>query len=870
MAVVNSATEFLNNCSEAINAVTPFQYSSAETGGRGVVHESIAILSIAVSLVGFLEASAKYTSIWSSSEKIRIIDHLRAILSETFMIAVETASSTIRNAGIAENTFKDWRKYAQRYAIQGRPLGAMLVQQGFMRFVKSSAASLIESQSLSDDQLLDEYMAGMSIAKGYDDADTALVERITDLISEEINLLADGSDYLQVGSPSQQRLAFSVKGDALVGFLNCVVLGEDATNNDVLLSWLEDTLLDSQQMACSSLAIIALKCTAILARMSSNGASIGRRCLLKFLTQGGTPAGPIVAVAARCLAQVLSILSEDAVITTLYSLGNALSPSSNGDSAQDQFIGDSTGNANNLGAYSQATDGSETSLSAAGEEDNITFRNVTHAIVTIATSCNDDKISALAQSMLLQKVGKLGVAVDAYIIQETAVLALSSGSAEFQLLLKFYTRVYLDGVHKKLNVISDAVKCAMAYLAVTLDRQSPLHRIYLIHLLESIVNKGDVPDLETERHREVVFASSDITPLLRPLALLISSATTPEASQSPLEYDDTTMSLFRDAWFNIAVHGISLNSAVAQQHMKELRLLASHSPPLIAEERMESLESDVELNTVLRRGSGPQRVLEQKRTLIAELAGREADIKRLDYPRSVFLNAVLLIESLRASAGDCTKILNYFRDPSLATPEMVVCMSAVADKTVSCYLSRTLSGEFDEFSAPFLSKQLADFLTACCHRIERVQSIATQCAEKIIRECPSALCEKHSLFALLEILTVMWSSCLQGELDEFEWKPSLVSPMGIVRVDLPDNYAFRKVTLKRFLDRAKTWVTAVLNIAPLDIKGLLQVCSYQSNQLGQPNTQFLMCNRLICLNTTMMGLMVTSLWADLLPSRWAR
>ncbi|KAJ5217499.1 uncharacterized protein N7469_011124 [Penicillium citrinum] len=817
-AVVNAATEFLNNCSEAISAVTPFQYSSGESGGRGVIHESIAILSIAVSLVGFLEASAKYTSIWSSGEKVRIIDHLRAMLSESFMIAVETASSTIRNAGGAEHSFKDWRKYTRRYAVQGRPLGAMLVQEGFMRFVKSSAASLIESQDLSDDQLLDEYMAGMSIARGYDDADIVLVERITDLISEEIHLLADGSDYLQVGSPSQQRLAFSVKGEALVGFLNCVVLGEDATNNDVLLSWLEDTLIDPQQMACDNLAIIALKCTAILARMSSNGASIGRRCLLKFLTQGGIPSSPVIAVAAKCLAQILSILSEDAVITTLYSLGNALSPSPNGDSSvQDQFIGDPTGNANNLGAY---RNGSQTSLSASGEEDTIVFRNVIHAIVTIATGCNDDKISALAQSMLLQKVGKLGVSADAYIIQETAVLALSSGTAEFQLLLKFYTRIYLDGVHKSLTVISEAVKCAMAQLAVSLDRQSPLHRIYLIHLLESIVNKGDVPDLETERHREVVFASSDITPLLKPLALLISS--TPGTAQSPLDYDDTIMSLFRDAWFNIAVHGISLNSAVAQQHLKELRLLASHSPPLIAEERMESLESDVELNTVLRRGAGPQRVLEQKRTLIAELAGRESDIKRLDYPRSVFLNAVLLIESLRASAGDCTKILNYFRDPSLATPEMVVCMSAVADKTVSCYLSRTLSGEFDEFSAPFLSQQLADFLTACCHRIERVQSIATQCADKIIRECPSALCEKHSLFALLEILTVMWSSCLQGELDEFEWKPSLVSPMGIVRVDLPDNYAFRKMTLNRFLGHAKTWVTSVLDLAPLDIKGLLQ------------------------------------------------
>lgn len=819
---VAGITGYLNNCAEAISSVSPFQYATSDASGRGVVHESIVILSIAVSLVGFLEASAKNTVFWTAREKLQIIDHLRAMLSEPFLMAVETASSTIRNATGADNAVKEWRKYSRRYAAQGRPMGAMLLQEGFMRFVKSCAASLIGTQNLSDDQLLDDYMAGVGIAKSYDESDIALIERITDLISEEIHLLEEGSDYLQVGSPSQQKLAFSVKGDALIGFLNCVVLGEDAANNDVLLSWLEDTLINAQQMAYEQLAITALKCTAILARMSPNGASIARRCLLRFLSQGGPARGSVVAVASRCLAQVLSILSEDAVITTLYSLGNALSPSPTADqsgSAQEAFAGDAAGSS----SLAQPGNTSQASLPAVGEEETMIYRNVVHAIVIIATSCNDDKISALAQSMLLQKVGKINVAVDAYIIQETAVLALSSGKAEFQLLLKFYARIYLDGVHKGVAIISDAVQCAMAYLSVTLDQHSALHGIYLIYLLESIVNKGDVPDIESERHADVIFAPSDITPLLKPLALLVSSVKrSPDTPDPVVDYDDATLSLFRDAWFNIAIHGITLNSSVFQEYFQELRLLASHSPPLVAEDRMESLESDVELNTVLRRGGGPQRVLEQKRTLIAELPGREPDVKRLDYPRAVFLNAVMLVENLRASSGDCTKILRYFRDPSVATPEMVVCMNSVAEKTVTTYLSRTLSEQYDDFSAPYLSKQLAAYLVACCHRIERVQSIATLCTDKIIRQCPSALCEKHSLFALLEILTVMWSSCLQGELDEFEWKPTLVSPMGIVKVDLPDNYSLRKVTLDRFLVRARTWVTAVLNIAPLDIKGLLQ------------------------------------------------
>ncbi|CAG8894836.1 unnamed protein product [Penicillium nalgiovense] len=804
--VLDAVHGYLNNCAEAINAVTPFQYSRSEAGRQGVIHESVAVLSLAVSLVGFMEASAEYTAIWHASEKLRIVDLLRAMLSEPFLIAVETASSTLRNANVAEYAFKDWRKYTRRYAAHGRPLGAMLVQEGYMRFVKSCAASLIGFQHLTDEQLLDDYMAGVGIAKSYDEADISLVERVTDIISEEIHLLEDGSDYLQVGSPWQQHLAFSVKGHALVGFLHCVILGEDATNNEVLLSWLEDTLLDSQQMSNVELSVTVLKCTAILARMSPNGASIGRRCLLRFLVQGGVSARSTVAVASRCLAQVLTILSEDAVITTLYSLGNALSPSTNVDqSSQDQLIGDHTGPGMNLEAYPR--NASQTSLSATGEDDTTTYRNVIHATVTVATNCNDDKISALAQSMLLQKIGKINVAVDAFIIQETAVLALSGGQAEFQLLLKFYARIYLDGVNKGLNTVSDAVQCAMDYLSITLDRKSPLHRLYLVHLLESIINKGDVPDFEYERHKEIVFAADDITPLLKPLALLVSSnGSSTGASQSVFEYDEAILTLFRDAWFNIAIHGISISSSVAQRHHKELRLLAHHSPPLVAENHMDSLESDVELNTVLRRGMGLQRAMEQKRALISELPGRESDIKRLDYSRAVFLNAVVLL----------------FPGPSLGhsgDARVHECCCRQSGHLLS--VSYTVR-EHDDFSTPYLSKQLAGFLVACCHRIERVQSIATQCADKIIRECPSALCEKHSLFALLEILTVMWSSCLQGELDEFEWKPSLVSPMGTVKVELPDNYALRRTTLNRFHERGRTWVTTVLNIAPLDIKGLLQ------------------------------------------------
>ncbi|KAL5335246.1 hypothetical protein BJX70DRAFT_329101 [Aspergillus crustosus] len=807
--VVAAVDEYLYHCAEAIAALVA--NDALETG-----HDSVDVFAICVSIVGFLEAAAKFSSFWSATEKLRMVDHVQSMLSESFMIAIETASSIVRSAGASEPTLRDWRGYARRYSTDGRPLGAMLLREGYMRFIKSCVTSLIGAQNMSDNELLDDYVDGVGIARSHDEAEIALIDRLTGIIADEIQLLEDGSDYLQVGSHWQQRLAFSVKALALVGYLNCIILSEDTANSDDFSSWLEDTLIDPNQMSYDELATTALKCITIMSRMSLSSASSGSRSLLRFIVEGGIPAGRIGSVAAQCLSQVLGVLSQDSVITTLYTLGNVLSP---GSGTEKPYVGQPIGEPAGLtlSSLQHAKIDSISSLSVGDLEDFTPYRSVIHAIVTIATSSHDEQISALAQSMLLQKIGKLSITVDACIIRETAALALTTGQVEFQLLLKFYDRVCHDGISRGYDIVVDAVLSAMTYLSVSLDKASPLYRLYLVHLLESIVNKGDATGLEHERHKDITFAPEDITPLLKPLALLISSDGVAEVL-----YDQDILTLFRDAWFNIAIHGISLSSAAGRTHFEELRLLAKHSPTLVSEERMDMIESDVELNTVLRRGLGSQRLLEQKRALIIELPHRESEVKRLSYPKVVFLNAALLIENLRAFSGECTKPLSYFRDPALAATEMASCMTAIADKVVGCYIELTLSRTRENFSVPYLSKELAGFFVACCHRIDRVQKVAMSCANKIIEECPSALCEKHSLFALLELLTVLWRSCLEEELDEFEWTSSFTSPIGLVKVDLPDNYGYRRKTLDVLLERARAWITGVMDITPLDIKGLLQ------------------------------------------------
>src|SRR5690606_40860879 len=118
--------------------------------------------------------------------------------------------------------------------------------------------------------------------------------------------------------------------------------------------------------------------------------------------------------------------------------------------------------------------------------------------------------------------------------------------------------------------------------------------------------------------------------------------------------------LLRDAWFNIVVHGFLPTSDIGSKWISELRIIAVHSPPLVAEQRGEQVESDIELNTVLRRGMSTERDILQKKHLSDLLPSKASEIRNLSYRKDIFLQAAYPLACIRAESGDCTKALSYF------------------------------------------------------------------------------------------------------------------------------------------------------------------------------------------------------------------
>jgi len=461
--VVEKLWGYLDNCTQA--ALIAIQGEDTENGDTTEIEDAVHVATVTISILGFLDAAAAYANFWTAAERLDLIQRVNALLSEKFLVAVEIAFSTIRNTSSQNSHVKEWKRYVRHYAAIGRPLGAMLLQRSFMWLLVAGSSLLIaDVDVLRGNDILDLLMSGTELTgltssrSGGVDFDT--IETLADIATDEMSLLEDGADYLRLGSAWQQRLAFSVKAGALTSYLNCALLNEDAADPDVLMTWLENTLADPVQMADETLANVVLRAMALISKLSPGFAPNVSRLLPRFIVQGGCR-GQTISVASACLAYVVQILSQDTIITTLYTLGNVLSSGTNPERAlAGGANGDLTMDASlnsTLYAGKQST-GSSISLTISGEEEtSAVYGNVVQAICGIASSCKDAKITALAQSMLLQKIEKVSRSVDARIITEAAGLALSGGPLEFRSLLKLYAKLSHDGVIQNNEVLLAAV-----------------------------------------------------------------------------------------------------------------------------------------------------------------------------------------------------------------------------------------------------------------------------------------------------------------------------------------------------------------------------------------------------------------------------
>lgn len=396
LACVDETIEELTKSAEETAWMTPIpnpnQASQAHTAER-----LLPAIQLTVSLLGFLKAIAKCIQAYDRDQRLSIIQKVRYLLSEKFMVSMEGALSAVRNSRSNVQTVRDWRRWVKHYATRGMPLGTMLVQQAFMSIVEESVALLLSPQEhLSSTELLDMLLHRKPlIDRKVVEVSDAMIEELTDVIVEEIALLEADADYLKVSSAWQQRLASEVKASCLRSYLCCSLINENIADDELLLSWFEAITSDPVQMADENLARTVLTSMAVLARTSSATASNISRSIPRLLVSGKMPPGT-ASFAAQCLAWTLRRLSQDMIISTLYSLGNILSASADKTAGPSPFFDSNNANGSPTPYASQQALGSQLSLVFSDEgETTVAYGSIVEAIVSIATVANDEKITAL-------------------------------------------------------------------------------------------------------------------------------------------------------------------------------------------------------------------------------------------------------------------------------------------------------------------------------------------------------------------------------------------------------------------------------------------------------------------------------------------
>ena len=403
-------------------------------------------VALTTSILGFLEAATLHASFWHQDEQLNVLSNLHSLLNPDFLVAVEATVTTIRNAEPENGAFWHLKRFVRLHDKAKKTFGALALRLAFARLLERFAALMVlPAASLNE---MDTLPALLSYT-GPRNTQTTLAtlrDEIAELSLRQLDDLEEGSDYFQLGSLQRQNHAHALQASALTASLCCTIADDENMDIDMLLTWLEKILSDPEQSSNEPLGCAALQCLARLAKESNATASTLSRTLPQLLIHRAVP--EIVGhTAADCLLYVLRLLSQDAVITTIWGLGNSLSATAGDPEKTNGPV--VNGADSDHGSYRKGTIASSSTSSSIGEGYTTTSHNrdlVINAIVVIAKGFSDSKITALALSLLVQKMGRVTPAVDLAITRRSAQLACRCDPPQFKSLLRFYSRLIQDGV----------------------------------------------------------------------------------------------------------------------------------------------------------------------------------------------------------------------------------------------------------------------------------------------------------------------------------------------------------------------------------------------------------------------------------------
>lgn len=769
------------------------------------------------SLQGYLEALTLQASFLGTNVTFgySVLDKIYNLVTTDFLLKIEGFTSQLLNNvedSEEDNNIRSSLLYSSflRYFERGNRLGAMALNHYLTKLFQAvSRTFVVESPAASTHEKV--------IAKLFDDSIEKVVspqaKNVLDVCNKFaqglVQSLDEGSDYIELTSPENLELAFDMKAVSLEILSITVYFGID---KEAVVSIVESSLFQEHSMTNLSLSVAVYDLASLLCASGEPIVQLMTRHYPGYVSNPNI-SEEVAWSSAYSLTRAFSQDSSEVVISLIYTLVNSLAPDANGVSAENSPVKRTWMDTFNRNGNVNA---SELALDVNGSVK--VYRNIVTALVSIAATFDVTDICVLASTVLVQKLNVISRELDHEVVLGLSKLAPSLPEREFQLILRSYKAIEVSAFRLNESRMVDTLKTARCNISRALGHNHPHFAPYLRELLSSIVGKGDVKEFEHHRsHTEISATGDEIATLIPPLAELLANHPEPPYAASDSEIYD----LFRNSWFNMVVHGFSKNSPWIKRNFEYMRVIARSTPPLVSEVSANKTESELDLNTVLRRGSSNHNVKNQRSIIGGIFSTKNLEFRMLPYPKLMFLSAAVFLESIRADAGNCSRVALYFGDPSFRSGDSNKFMSNIATDVMKEYINNARQQSSDTFSIDNIAGQLRELLLLCCHRVQAVQDVAFNCADMLVKSIPASLCKRKSLYTLLDLLTLLWTSCLDAETDEYEPRTTFTSHKTNVKIELSDSYDHRRLTLQTLLEKASSWVRLAITIMNFDIKSLL-------------------------------------------------
>ncbi|CAO3599597.1 unnamed protein product [Absidia cylindrospora] len=467
--------------------------------------------------------------------------------------------------------------------------------------------------------------------------------------------------------------------------------------------------------------------------------------------------------------------------------------------------------------------------------------NVLSAIIGVAVYLKDETITTQALSMLLLEKKSFSVAATSSVLSSLVDLALITSSTVFEDILgifSMYSREYLKTNDKTVWV---TLVQTQTMLAERISVRPDLYQIYLTNILSLFLEHGSRIQ-HMESHGMPATRSSDM-PLVTKLGTML------PILMELLEHDDFNpqddpafeglVSLYRNFWIICVLFGFVTETMWIGEWHTALMVIAQKSPLLILESTKDYWETDLEYNSVLRgnRTSDQQLVLVQLRqNLVDILPTHSSEIKGFSCAQVVLLLSVYHIETRRSQMGNTSYILRYFMNESVSDGPLAPCLEGIMDCVVTKYINRSMTKALKQSLGENVNDHLKNLLPLCCHRLVKVHTLTCQVVHRIVSALPQVFAEKSLITLLLELVQLLWMSCVTEYKNEYKPLYYFTSKRANVTIELIDSFEYRRKACNKLCECAKTWLMLSLDCCPLEINGLLQdyLAEFNAFQDGMP------------------------------------